>query len=284
VPNEAADPSPRVRAPVHDGRMNRSELATSAARFRGSHLTGKPLLLPNAWDVASARAVVDSGFSAVATTSGGIASSLGWADGEKMPADEMFAAVSRIARAIEVPVTADIESGYGLPAEELAERLLQSGAVGCNLEDTDHAGGRGLVSVEMQAQRLAALKEAARTLGVEIVVNARIDVFVREVGEPDQRVAIALERARRYVEAGADCVYPNTASEEDLVRFMAGHAGPVNGLVQRGRVRLGRLLEIGLARISFGSGLQRLTTAYFRQRLAAISAGEDDWEGEPRLD
>jgi 2-methylisocitrate lyase-like PEP mutase family enzyme len=259
--------------------MNRSELATRAARFRLSHRIGKPLLLPNAWDVASARAVVDSGFSAVATTSGGIASSLGWADGEKMPADEMFAAVSRIARAIEMPVTADIESGYGLPAEELAERLLQSGAVGCNLEDTDHAGGRGLVSVEMQAQRLEALKEAARTLGVEIVVNARVDVFVREVGEPDQRLAIALERARRYVEAGADCVYPIAAGEEDLVRFAARHAGPVNGLVQRGRVRLGRLREIGLARISFGSGLQRLTTAYLRQRLAAISAGEDDWEG-----
>jgi 2-methylisocitrate lyase-like PEP mutase family enzyme len=105
---------------------------------------------------------------------------------------------------------------------------------------------------------------------------------VREVGEPDQRVAIALERARRYVEAGADCVYPITAGEEDLVRFTAGHAGPVNGLVQRGRVRLGRLMEIGLARISFGSGLQRLTAAYLRQRLAAISAGEDDWEVEPR--
>jgi 2-methylisocitrate lyase-like PEP mutase family enzyme len=150
--------------------------------------------------------------------------------------------------------------------------------VGCNLEDTDHARGRGLVSVEAQAQRLSVLKEAARKLGVDIVVNARVDVFVREVGEPDQRVEIALDRARRYAEAGADCVYPITAGEEDLAQFTARHAGSVNGLVQSGRVRLGRLREIGLARISFGSGLQRLTSAYLRRCLTAISAGDDDWE------
>ena len=261
------------------GRTSLFELASRAEHFRAYHRTGKPVLLPNAWDVVSARAVVDSGFSAVATTSSGIAASLGWPDGEKIPADDMFGAVSRIAQAVDVPVSADIEAGYGLPPDELAERLLESGVVGCNLEDTDHASRRGLVGVETQVQRLGALKEAARMLGVNIVVNARVDVFVREVGEPEQRLDIALERARRYAEADVDCVYPINAGEEDLASFAAHHAGPVNGLVHPGRVRLGRLREMGLARISFGSGLQRVTIAYLRRRLSGISAGNDDWEG-----
>jgi 2-methylisocitrate lyase-like PEP mutase family enzyme len=257
--------------------MSLSELAAKAEHFRGYHRRGLPVMLPNAWDVASARAVVDSGFSAVATTSSGIAASLGWSDGENMPVDEMFETVSRIANAVAIPVSADIESGYGLPSEELAERLVQSGVVGCNLEDTDHRGSGGLIPVDRQGGRLATLKEAARKLGVDIVLNARIDVFVREVGRPEQRVEIALERARGYKEAGADCVYPIGAGENELAVFTAYHEGPVNGLVQQGRVRLGRLREMGIARVSFGSGLQRLTMAYLRQRLAAVLAGDDDW-------
>jgi 2-methylisocitrate lyase-like PEP mutase family enzyme len=256
--------------------VTHSQLAAKAEGFRAAHRPEDPVLLPNAWDVASARAVVGSGFSAVATTSGGVAASLGWPDGEKIPAEEMFAAVARVASAVSVPVTADIEAGYGLPPEELAERLVRSGAIGCNLEDTDHSGA-GLVPVDWQVARLLAVKEETWKLGVDIVLNARVDVFLRQVGKPEQRVEIALERARRYVEAGADCVYPIAAGEDELADFTARHEGPVNGLVLADRVRLGRLREMGVARISFGSGLHRVTVAFLKQRLAAISAGDDGW-------
>ena len=233
-------------------------------------------MLPNAWDVASAKRVAEAGFLAVATTSGGIGDSLGWPDGERIPPAEMFGAVARIAASVEVPVSADIEAGYGLAPEELASRLLEAGAVGCNLEDTDHARG-GLVEADGQAERLAALKEAAGKLGVDLVVNARVDVFVRQLGKPAERIELALERARRYREAGADCVYPILATEEELSAFVARHPGPTNGMARPSAPRLSVLLEIGLARISFGSGLLRLGLADLGRRLAAIGEASDGW-------
>src|SRR5712692_5375356 len=118
-----------------------NSLAEAAERLRALHAGSEPLVLPNAWDAATARAVVEAGFPVVATTSAGVSGGLGWAAGEATPADEMFAAVARIARVVDAPVTADIESGYGLPPEEIVRRLLAAGAVGCNLEDTDHTSG-----------------------------------------------------------------------------------------------------------------------------------------------
>ncbi|GAB2975965.1 hypothetical protein GCM10017788_40890 [Amycolatopsis acidiphila] len=146
----------------------------TAAALRALHVPGNPLLLPNAWDADSARLVEEAGFPVVATSSVAVAAALGYADGEQAPAEEMFAAAARIARAVSVPVTVDAESGYGLPAAELAERLLGAGAVGCNLEDTDHARG-GIRAVGEQADRLAAVREAA---GQDLVLNARIDLFL----------------------------------------------------------------------------------------------------------
>src|SRR5215468_461495 len=140
-------------------------LAARAERLRALHHAGAPLLLPNAWDAASARAVAEAGLPAVATTSSGVARSLGWEDGERVPPAEMFAAVGRIARSVELPVTADIEAGYGLSPEAVAEQLLRAGAVGCNLEDTDHARPGALVDAERQALRIAGLKRAARAAG-----------------------------------------------------------------------------------------------------------------------
>src|SRR5438128_6711456 len=134
--------------------------------LRSLHRPGDPLLLPNAWDVASARAVVAAGFPVVATTSGGVAQSLGYDDEERAPVGEMLAAAARIARSVEVPVTVDAESGYGLPPERLVDALLEAGAAGCNLEDTDHKSG-GLIEIGLQAERVSAVRRAASARGYE---------------------------------------------------------------------------------------------------------------------
>jgi len=257
--------------------MERAEQAERADRLRRLHRRDRPLLLPNAWDASSAMAVVRAGFDAVATTSGGVAATLGFADGEWTPVDEMFAAVARMARVVDVPLTADIESGYGVPEPELADRLVEAGAVGCNLEDTDHAGDGGLRPTTVQAGRIAGLKEAGRALGVDLVVNARVDVFVRQAGEAAERTELALERADAYRRAGADCVYPILASEEELAHFAERHDGPVNAMAVAGFVRLSNLSRIGVSRISFGSALQHQVLGELPRVLDAIARSDDGW-------
>jgi 2-methylisocitrate lyase-like PEP mutase family enzyme len=187
----------------------------------------------------------------------------------------MFAAVARVARAVSVPVTADLEAGYGLPAADLVGRLLEAGAVGCNLEDSDHRAG-GLVDLERQADRLAAVRAAADAAGVPIVINARVDVHLRQVGPAEGRLDVALARARRYLEAGADCVYPILVADEVILRgFVEGSGGPVNALARPGAPSLQRLAELGVARISFGGGLWRRAHQTTEALAAAIGAGRD---------
>src|SRR6478735_2598941 len=184
-----------------------SDLTAQAEQLRGLH-HGELLVLPNVWDAASARIVVEAGFPAVATASAAITAMLGYPDGEGAPSTEMFAAAGRVARAVSVPVTVDAEAGYRLAPRELVDRLLEIGAVGCNLEDTDHHTGR-LVEVAAQADWLAAVRSAARDAGVPIVVNARVDVWLPTSGVSDRdRVGEAVRRGRRYRDAGADCLYP----------------------------------------------------------------------------
>ena len=251
------------------------ELAARAEQLRALHHGAQPLLLPNAWDAASARAVVEAGFPAVATTSSGVAASLGWPDGQQVPPDEMFAAVARIARAVEAPVTADIEGGYGLPPEALVERLLGAGAVGCNLEDSDHGRPGTLLDAEDQARRIAAVKAAARAAGVDVVLNARIDVVLREVGEPEGRLPETIRRARLYVQAGADCVFPIVVKDEASIRtLLDAVTTPLNILALPGAPAASRLGEMGVARISFGGGLHKAAMAEHRRRLEKIRAAE----------
>ena len=251
-----------------------SSLASLAERLRALHHGPGPLVLPNAWDAETARAVVHAGFPVVATTSGGVARSLGWADREGTPPAEMFAAIARIARAVPVPVTADIEGGYGLAEEVLVERLLGSGAVGCNLEDSDHRNPGALLEGAHQARRIAALKRAARAAGVDVVVNARIDVVVHQVGPEADRVAEMMRRARLYLEAGADCVFPILVTDEaQVAALVQGIDGPMNVLAMDGGPSLARLTDLGVARISFGSRLERLLSSDLERRLAAIRAG-----------
>lgn len=238
--------------------------------LRALHHGPEPLLLPNAWDAASARLVEAAGFPVVATGSAGVAASLGFADGERAPVEEMLAAAARICRAVAVPVTVDAEAGYDLPPAELAARLTELGAAGCNVEDTDHARG-GLVDAEEQAERI-------RGLGSGLVVNARVDVFIREWGEPSGRLDEAVRRGRLYLEAGAACVYPIwVADEETIARLVDALAAPVNVLYRPGAPSLRRLAELGVARVSLGPGLHRAAEAATREILARMAAGSDPY-------
>jgi 2-methylisocitrate lyase-like PEP mutase family enzyme len=246
--------------------------SSDVSLLRELHHGEAPLVLPNAWDAASARLVEAAGFPAVATGSAAVAASLGYEDNEQAPIDEMLAAAERICRAVSVPVTVDVEAGYGLAPAELAGRLVAAGAAGCNLEDTDHGAG-GLVDAELQATRIAALRDAA-----DLVVNARVDVFIREWGEPDARLDEAVRRARLYVDAGADCVYPIWLVEEDAIAQLVARAGtPVNVLYRPGAPSLRRLGELGVRRISLGPGLHRATEAATRALLERMAAGDDPY-------
>ena len=232
-------------------------LGEQARRLRELHRPGDPIVLPNAWDPPSARRLAATGAAALATTSVGVAEALGYEDGEVTPAEEMLAAVGRIAAAVELPVTADLEAGYGLPADELVAGLLEAGAVGLNQEDTDHATGE-LVDPGANAERLAAIKEAGRAAGVDVVLNARIDSFLRAAPDADMEVVLddAVARGRRYAEAGADCVYPFAARGRAAIRRLVEEVGvPVNIVGVPGGLGRSELAALGVARVSFGGGL-----------------------------
>src|SRR5215472_16310225 len=192
---------------------DQSSLREACNKLHSLHQPGQPLLLPNAWDVGTARAVVAAGFPVVATTSGGVAGALGYEDHEGAPADEMLAAAARIARGVEVPVTVDAEAGYGMEPAELVTALRNAGAAGCNLEDSDHATG-SLRDPDRHAEWLAAVRQAASEDGYRLVINARVDVFLGPFlagagpGTQEELVAEASRRANAYVAAGADCVFP----------------------------------------------------------------------------
>ncbi|GGL75722.1 carboxyvinyl-carboxyphosphonate phosphorylmutase [Streptomyces fumigatiscleroticus] len=232
-------------------------MVNKAETFRALHrgrAPGDPLVLPGPWDAAAARVFEEAGFPALATPSAGVAASLGYADGAT-PAREMFAAVARIVRAVDVPVSADVEGGYGLPPKELVERLLETGAVGCNLEDS--AGGV-LQDPRRHADRLAEVRAAA---GGGLFVNARIDTFLCGVADP----GAAVERAALYVAAGADCVYPIGAPAEVLPLLRAGIQGPVNAVAKVGEgPSPAELGELGATRVTFGPGFQRWASAALR--------------------
>jgi 2-methylisocitrate lyase-like PEP mutase family enzyme len=234
-----------------------SVLAERARTLRELHRPGDPVVLPNAWDPPSARRLAATGVAALATTSVGVAEALGYEDGERTPAAEMLAAVGRIAAAVELPVTADLEAGYGLGPDELIAGLLEAGAVGLNQEDTDHATG-ALVDPDSHAERLAGLKEAGRAARVDIVLNARVDSFLRAGPDADPAAVVddAVRRGRRYAEAGADCVYPIAARGRDAIRRLVAESGaPVNIVAVPGGLGRAELAELGVARVSFGGGL-----------------------------
>ena len=254
-----------------------TDLATRAQRLRALHHGPAPLVLPNAWDVASALAVEWAGASAIATTSSGVAASLGYPDGEAIPAGEMLAAIGRIATAVSVPLTADLEAGYGLDAAALVDGLLAAGAVGLNLEDTDRARDpAGLTETDVQARRIAAIRRAAADRGVPVVINARIDTFLRGSGSMAARVDEAIQRGRSYLAAGADCVFPiMLADEEAIGRIVRELQAPVNVLFVPGAPPLARLAELGVRRVSLGGGLARHAMDEVETAARRLLAGDE---------
>src|ERR671916_2550267 len=253
-----------------------ADLGSRCDLLRSLHRPGAPLLLPNAWDVATARAVVAAGFPVVATTSWGVAEALGYEDHEGAPADEMFAAAARIVRRVEVPVTVDAEAGYGMEPAELVAALRTAGAAGCNLEDTDHATG-SLRDPDRHAEWLRAVRQAASEDGYGLVINARVDVFLQPFlagagpGTQDELIPEALRRAKAYLEAGADCVYPIALWENDaLRRFMSEARGPVNVVRLPQAPSLTELAALGMARVSWAVLLYREAMGRFEERLASL--------------
>jgi len=247
--------------------MSRDLLIRKAARLRELHRGTKILILLNVWDVASARLIESMGLPAVATSSAAVANSLGYADGERISRSEMLAVVRRISAAVKVPVTADMEGGYcNLPEgmAETAHELLEAGAVGLNLEDSHQE--RKLVDVSLQQEKLRALKEAGRTEGVDLVLNARTDPYLLKDAGDTWRIEETVCRARAYRDAGADCIFvPGLSDAETIRRLLEESPGPLNVLAGKGGLPVPELERLGVARLSLGSGPARAALAAFRR-------------------
>ncbi|WOX23366.1 isocitrate lyase/phosphoenolpyruvate mutase family protein [Streptomyces solicathayae] len=230
--------------------------------FRSLHTPAAPLLLANVWDVASARVVEAAGAPAIATTSAGVAWSLGAPDGDVLTRDRALDAIARIVASVAVPVTADIEGGYGKDADEVAETVagvLAAGAAGINIED-------GTRPPEELAARLAAVRRTVGRAGTDLFVNARIDTYLFELGDPDTRLADTLARARRYVEAGADGIFVPGVTDAATIEALAGDISvPLNVMAGPGTPAVPELGALGVARVSLGAGVAQAAYAAARR-------------------
>jgi 2-methylisocitrate lyase-like PEP mutase family enzyme len=255
---------------------NIEEEKAQAVAFRAMHRGQKILLLPNVWDVASARIVEEAGYGAIATTSAGIAFSLGYPDGQKISRAEMLARIARIARAVKVPVTADVEAGYGDKPEDAgrtAREVIDAGAVGMNLEDGRDDPGNPLVELPLQLEKIHAVRETALKSGVLLVLNARTDVYLAQVGAPEKRYDEMLRRLLAYRDAGADCVFaPGVRDTETIARLVKDVQCPLNILAGAGSPPVPELEKLGVARVSLGSGPMRATLGLLRRMAEELKS------------
>ena len=249
--------------------MNLAEQAQQAELFRNKHAGPRLLLLPNAWDAMSARVFVAAGFDAIATTSGGVAWTLGYADGEQAPWNEVVAATARIVRVARVPVTADIEAGYGETPDAVMRsvtEIIEAGAVGVNLEDGTPHGPIPIRSTEDAADRLRAAREAAKVAAVPIVINGRTDLYLRNIGDEASRFDETVERGRAYLAAGADCVYPIGLRDPATIgRLVKALGAPMNINVRAGSPSVAELEALGVARASTASHVALIAMSMTRQ-------------------
>jgi 2-methylisocitrate lyase-like PEP mutase family enzyme len=250
--------------------------ANQAVQLLQLHRGPNLLILPNAWDVASARIFEDAGFPAIATTSAGIAYSLGYPDGQHIPREEMMARIGRIARAVHVPVTADIEAGYGSTVEDAAKttcELLQLGVVGMNLEDGSGDAANPLIDFQLAIDKVKAARQAAVDVRSQIVINARTDVFLLPGGNPDADYSEALRRLPAFRDAGADCVFaPGLKDAETIGRLAKAVECPLNILAGPGTPSIPALAKLGVARVSVGSGPMRATLGLLRRLAEELKA------------
>jgi 2-methylisocitrate lyase-like PEP mutase family enzyme len=238
-----------------------------AEKLRELHRGPRILVLCNAWDAASARIFEQAGFPAIATTSAGIANTLGYADGEFIPRDVMADAVRRIASIVSMPVTADMEGGYGGSPEDAAataRAAIEAGAVGMNFEDAFRE--TQLAEVPLQGERIKAIREVASAVGVPLVLNARTDVYFARQGEASGWFAEAVRRANAYLEAGADCAFiPGVTDVEVIGRLVREVDGPLNILAVVGSPSIPELQRVGVRRVSLGSSPMRATLGLARR-------------------
>lgn len=266
---------------------DRSTQAAKSTAFRALHHGPKTLVLPNAWDVASARIFEEAGVAAIATTSAGVAFTLGYPDGEKISREEMMACVARIAAKVKIPVTADVEAGYGNRPEDAAltaRAVIEAGAVGMNLEDGSNDPRHPLADLLLQLEKIKAVRETASDLGVHLVLNARTDVYLAQAGKPEDRYAETVRRLAAFRDAGADSLFApgirDLATISQLVRELHH---PVNILAGPGSPSIPELQKIGVARVSLGSAPMRATLGLAR-RIAqeVLSSGTySSLEGAP---
>jgi 2-methylisocitrate lyase-like PEP mutase family enzyme len=241
-----------------------------AERLRQLHLGPRLLVLPNAWDVASAKVIEAVGASAVATSSAGVAYALGYPDGQRISREEMLDMVRRIAAAVQVPVSADVEAGYGdteEAASATARAVVAAGAVGMNLEDSGESGE--LLALDLQLARIRAVRSASEAAGVPLVLNARTDAFAARALAGEARVGEAVRRGNAFLAAGADCVFVPFVSDQEIIARLAREIrGPLNILASPASPPLGDLERIGVRRVSVGSTIAR--AAYGLARSSAV--------------
>jgi 2-methylisocitrate lyase-like PEP mutase family enzyme len=251
--------------------MTKKTQSELARQFLELHSGPKILVLPNAWDVASARIFEEVGFRAIGTSSAGVAFSQGYPDGQKIRREEMLGVVRRIAEAVNVPVTADVEAGFGNTPEGVADtarEVIASGAVGMNLEDGDESRPNFLVDANRQKEIIQAVLEAGNSAGFPFVLNARTDILHYGIGPAETRLARAIERLNSYHAAGAPSLFaPGVKDKETIAQLARGLTGPLNILATVGTPPVAELQQLGVARVSVGSGPMRATLG-FLSRMA----------------
>lgn len=249
-----------------------------AVKFRSLHKFGTFFVLPNAYDVPSARVFEEVGFQSVATSSAGMLISLGYPDGESMPKEEFLAVVRRMSNALSIPLSVDLVSGFGKSTNEVDDMVLEvlkAGAVGINIEDMDHGRNR-LFEIRSQADKIRSIREMGDSTGIPLVINARTDAIAHGSGDFASNFADALERSERFIEAGADCVYPMGLTGHDHVKeFVKEVKFPVNVMVRKGLPSIKDLKQIGVTRLSFGPGSSYATLGLLNRIGRNILENED---------
>jgi 2-methylisocitrate lyase-like PEP mutase family enzyme len=245
--------------------------AEKAEKLRKLHHGPRILALPNAWDAVTARILEQVGHPAIATSSAAVAFSLGYPDGQRISRGEMLDAVARITRAVHLPATADLESGYGKTPEEIADftkAMITAGAVGLNFEDVIGDDESSHVELGLQVKKIRAIRETAAALGVPVVINARTDIYLMPIGAAATRFERTVERLRAYRDAGADCLFvPGVSDREIIAGLVKAVDAPLNILAGQGCPSLDELERMGVARVSAGSSAMRAAMGAF-QRVA----------------